>query len=111
MRFTRAPSLVWCWMSQRKMSPTLMCTRLKSSFSILACVPLPLPCTPMITYLRITPPLERLLKPLDQALHDLHAGEALVVAGHDHPRRLRAAGAGHHVVDRRHVRVPLLAVA
>ena len=52
VRLTWAPSLVWCWMFQRKMSPTLMWTRSRSVASILACVPLPLPWTPMITYLR-----------------------------------------------------------
>src|SRR5690349_13049163 len=41
------------------MSPTLMCTRSRSSRSILAWVPLPLPCTPMITYLRIDFPSVR----------------------------------------------------
>src|SRR5437879_2537466 len=37
------------------MSPTLICTRSRSSASRMACVPLPLPCTPMITYFRMTP--------------------------------------------------------
>src|SRR5580700_7180589 len=54
MRRTCAPILVWFCTFQRKMSPTLMCTRSRSSASILACVPLPLPCTPMITYLRMS---------------------------------------------------------
>src|SRR5215469_13470633 len=38
------------------MSPTLMCTRLRSSASISLWVPLPLPWMPMITYLRMTSP-------------------------------------------------------
>src|SRR5690242_10528275 len=37
------------------MSPTLICTRSRSVASSVACVPLPLPCTPMITYFRMTP--------------------------------------------------------
>jgi hypothetical protein len=51
MRRMRAASLVWLWMCQRKMSPTEMCTRSKSAASSLACVPLPQPWTPMMTYL------------------------------------------------------------
>src|SRR5580704_19061394 len=62
MRRTCAPILVWFCTFQRKMSPTLMCTRSRSSASILACVPLPLPCTPMITYLRMS-----------SAWHETHA--------------------------------------
>src|SRR5690242_1060634 len=57
MRRTWAPSLVCCWTCQRKMSPTLMCTRSRSAASRTAWVPLPLPWTPMMTYLRIAPPL------------------------------------------------------
>src|ERR1700684_438403 len=37
------------------MSPTLMCTMSRSAASSWLCVPLPLPCTPMITYLRMSP--------------------------------------------------------
>src|SRR6516162_3712799 len=36
------------------MSPTLMCARSRSAASSWPCVPLPLPCTPMITYLRMS---------------------------------------------------------
>src|SRR5919197_4843769 len=57
MRRTCAPSLVWCCTFQRKMSPTLMCSRSSVSASSLACVPFPLPWTPMMMYLRMTPPL------------------------------------------------------
>src|SRR6478672_8741189 len=57
MRRTCAPSLVWCCTCQRKMSPTLMCTRSRSAASMPAWVPLPLPWTPMMTYLRIALPL------------------------------------------------------
>src|SRR5215469_15810308 len=52
MRLTWAPSFVWCCTFHRKMSPTAICTRSRSSASILACVPLPLPWTPIMTYLR-----------------------------------------------------------
>src|SRR6266540_2966982 len=45
-----APSLVWFWTCQRKMSPTLMCTMSRSPQSIALWVPLPLPWTPIITY-------------------------------------------------------------
>src|SRR5689334_6094583 len=41
------------------MSPTLMCTRSKCRASMVAWVPLPLPCTPMITYFRMTATLRR----------------------------------------------------
>src|SRR5580658_2865166 len=37
------------------MSPTLMCTMSRSAASSWLWVPLPLPCTPMITYLRMSP--------------------------------------------------------
>src|SRR5215467_3161767 len=57
MRRTWAPSLVCCCTCQRKMSPTLMCTRSRSAASMAACVPLPLPWTPMMTYLRMLPSL------------------------------------------------------
>src|SRR5580658_11214719 len=53
IRLTWAPILVWFCTFQRKMSPTAMCTRSKSAASIWLCVPFPLPCTPMITYLRM----------------------------------------------------------
>src|SRR5215469_3648655 len=56
IRRTCAPSLVCCCTCQRKMSPTLMCTRSRSALRMAACVPLPLPWTPMMTYLRIPPP-------------------------------------------------------
>src|SRR5438552_1830828 len=56
MRRTWAPSLVCCCTCQRKMSPTPMCTRSRSAASRPAWVPLPLPWTPMMTYLRIAPP-------------------------------------------------------
>ncbi len=56
MRRTCAPSLVCCSMFQRKMSPTEMWTRSRSAASSLACVPLPLPWMPMITYLRTPHP-------------------------------------------------------
>src|SRR5215831_15238947 len=36
------------------MSPTLICTMSRSAASSWLCVPLPLPCTPMITYLRMS---------------------------------------------------------
>src|SRR4051795_11717439 len=52
VRRTWAPILVWCWTCQRNVSPTLRWTRSRSAASWAACVPLPLPCTPMITYLR-----------------------------------------------------------
>src|SRR5579863_10020388 len=52
-RRTCAPILVWFCTFQRKMSPTLMCTRSRSAASIWLCVPLPLPWTPIMTYLRI----------------------------------------------------------
>src|SRR5258708_39789330 len=55
VRRTWAPSLVWCCTFQRRISPTLMCTRSRSAASIALCVPLPLPCTPMMTYLRMPP--------------------------------------------------------
>ena len=48
VRFTWAPSLVWCWTFQRKMSPTLMCSRSRPSAISLAWVPLPLPWMPMM---------------------------------------------------------------
>src|SRR5215212_4901169 len=51
-----APSFVWFCTCHRKMSPTLMWTMSRPAQSIALCVPLPLPCTPMITYLRIVPP-------------------------------------------------------
>src|SRR5580698_3941277 len=54
VRRTIAPILVWFCTFQRKMSPTLMCTRSRSDASSWLCVPLPLPCTPMITYLRMS---------------------------------------------------------
>src|SRR6266545_4962883 len=54
VRRTWAPSLVWFCTFQRKISPTPMWTRSRSAASIWACVPLPLPCTPMITYLRMS---------------------------------------------------------
>src|SRR5579859_6875790 len=54
VRRTNAPILVWLCTFQRKMSPTLMCTMSRSAASSWLCVPLPLPCTPMITYLRIS---------------------------------------------------------
>src|SRR6476469_9019629 len=50
VRRTCAPSLVWFWTCQRKMSPTAICVRSKSRASMAPCVPFPLPCTPMITY-------------------------------------------------------------
>src|ERR1035441_8439043 len=53
-RRTCAPSLVWFCTFQRKTSPTLMWTRSRSAASSWLCVPLPLPCTPMITYLRMS---------------------------------------------------------
>src|SRR6476620_3536574 len=56
-RRTWAPTLVCCCTCQRKMSPTLMCTRSRSAASRTAWVTLPLPWTPMMTYLRIAPPL------------------------------------------------------
>ena len=68
VRLTWAPSLVWCCTFQRKISPTLICTRSRSSASIVAWVPLPLPCTPMMTYLRMTQPW--------------HAAAALAALGH-----------------------------
>src|SRR4051794_23116048 len=52
VRRTWAPSLVWFCTCQRNMSPTLMCTMSRSAQSSSLCVPLPLPCTPMITNLR-----------------------------------------------------------
>src|SRR6516164_9538617 len=54
VRRTWAPILVWFCTFQRKMSPTPMWTRSRSAASIWLCVPLPLPCTPMITYLRMS---------------------------------------------------------
>src|SRR6516165_8148184 len=54
IRRTCAPILVWFCTFQRKMSPTLMCTRPRSAASMWLWVPLPLPCTPMITYLRMS---------------------------------------------------------
>src|SRR5580704_14108925 len=54
VRRTTAPTLVWFCTFQRKMSPTLMCTMPRSAASSWLCVPLPLPCTPMITYLRMS---------------------------------------------------------
>src|SRR3954467_9802103 len=56
VRRTWAPSLVWFCTCHRKMSPTLMCTMSRPPQSSPAWVPLPLPWTPMITYLRIVPP-------------------------------------------------------
>src|ERR1700735_2466498 len=53
IRRTCAPILVCRWTFQRKMSPTLTCTRSKSAASSWLWVPLPLPWTPMITYLRM----------------------------------------------------------
>src|SRR5919199_2784260 len=53
VRRTCAPSLVWFCTFHRKMSPTLMCTRSRSLQSSSLCVPLPLPWTPMMTYLRM----------------------------------------------------------
>src|SRR5580658_5444796 len=55
VRRTTAPTLVWFCTFQRKMSPTLMCTMSRSAASSWLWVPLPLPCTPMITYLRMSP--------------------------------------------------------
>src|SRR6516164_4181010 len=83
MRRTCAPSLVCCSTFHRKMSPTLIWTRSKSTASSLACVPLPLPCTPMITYLRMVSRL------LSSALGRLavgtgqHDGIAVVVSKPD----------------------------
>src|SRR5579859_7928630 len=54
VRRTSAPSLVWFCTFQRKISPTLMWTMSRSAASNWLCVPLPLPCTPMITYLRMS---------------------------------------------------------
>src|ERR1700749_3457098 len=54
VRRTWAPSLVWFCTFQRKMSPTPIWTRSRSAASSWLCVPLPLPCTPMITYLRMS---------------------------------------------------------
>src|SRR6516165_7096807 len=54
IRRTCAPIFVWFCTFQRKMSPTLMCTRFRSAASRWLWVPLPLPCTPMITYLRMS---------------------------------------------------------
>src|SRR5215469_9192901 len=54
VRRTWAPILVWFCTFQRKMSPTPIWTRSRSAASIWLCVPLPLPCTPMITYLRMS---------------------------------------------------------
>src|SRR5205809_83312 len=54
VRRTWAPSLVWFCTFQRKISPTPIWTRSRSAASSWLCVPLPLPCTPMITYLRMS---------------------------------------------------------
>src|SRR5256886_2178433 len=54
VRRTWAPILVWFCTFHRKISPTPMWTRSRSAASIWLCVPLPLPCTPMITYLRMS---------------------------------------------------------
>src|SRR5579872_6598554 len=54
VRRTSAPILVWFCTFQRKMSPTLMWMMSRSAASSWLCVPLPLPCTPMITYLRMS---------------------------------------------------------
>src|SRR5437773_3143055 len=54
VRRTWAPSLVWFCTFQRNVSPTPMWTGSRSAASIWLCVPLPLPCTPMITYLRMS---------------------------------------------------------
>src|SRR5829696_6042267 len=56
VRRTWAPSFVWFWTCQRKMLPTLRWTRSKSRASSPLWVPFPLPCAPMITYLRIATP-------------------------------------------------------
>src|SRR2546421_6209625 len=56
IRRTWAPILVWCCTFQRKMSPTLMCTRSRSAASRLPCELLPLPGTPMMTYFRMQLP-------------------------------------------------------
>src|SRR5215469_10819395 len=52
VRLTSAPRLGWCCTFQRKMSPTAMWTRSRSPASNPAWVPLPLPWTPIMTYLR-----------------------------------------------------------
>ncbi len=53
VRRTLAPILVWCCTClKRNVSPTLTLTRSRSVASSPAWVPFPLPCTPMITYLR-----------------------------------------------------------
>src|SRR5947207_12804404 len=54
VRRTWAPILVWFCTFQRKISPTPIWTRSRSAASSWLCVPLPLPCTPMITYLRMS---------------------------------------------------------
>src|SRR6266568_1435679 len=56
IRRTWAPILVWFCTCHRKMSPTLMCTRSKPAASNWPWVLLPLPWTPMMTYLRMPPP-------------------------------------------------------
>src|ERR1700730_14525566 len=53
LRLTCAPSLVWCCTFHRKISPTAICSRSKPPASIFACVPLPLPWMPMMTYFRM----------------------------------------------------------
>src|SRR5580692_6847466 len=54
VRRTNAPILVWFCTFQRKMSPTAMWTMSRSAVRSWLCVPLPLPCTPMITNLRMS---------------------------------------------------------
>src|SRR5215472_6289243 len=80
MRRTWAPSLVCCCTCQRKISPTLMCTRSRPAASMPACVPLPLPWTPSMTYLRTTSGYRAILSDLG-----LTVGSRRGLADPEHP--------------------------
>src|ERR1700689_657828 len=81
------------------MSPTLMCTMSRSAASSSLCVPLPLPCTPMITYLRMS-----------TAWHTARGGTRL---GLDHGRQAEAelalTGPPHRPADQRAQLRPVVA--
>src|ERR1700728_4773424 len=95
IRWTWAPIVVWFCTFQRKMSPTLMCTRSRSRASSWLWVPLPLPCTPMITYLRMS-----------SAWHT-HRAARVPRAGHAEAE-LALQGPAHRLADQRPQLGPVL---
>src|SRR5215472_15787222 len=81
MRLTWAPSFVWCCTFHRKMSPMAMCTRSRSLASMPAWVPLPLPWTPIMTYLRTSSGYRAIFADLRLAI----GSTGLLLAQREHP--------------------------